>query len=203
MAFKIKLKKGTSAPATGALDSAELGYNTSAKIVFTGNGAGNAPTPVIMAIDTDGTYKRIANLDGAQFNTAAVLAQAEGLVKWDATHGTFAFGVGQSLDILAGEDLLYYGKASGNISKGDGVQFAGFQGDHILMKSAVQSEINANPFLFIGLATSDITNGSFGYVIAFGHLHDVNTTPLGAAGDILWFASNGSTAGALTNTEPT
>ena len=99
------------------------------------------------------------------------------------------------------QSLYIYGKASGAITKGQAVQFAGAQGDHILIKAAVPSEINSNPTYMIGIADSDLSTNDFGYVIINGRLNlDTSTY---SAGDILYFASAGSTAGALTTTEPT
>jgi hypothetical protein len=114
--------------------------------------------------------------------------------------GTWSF-----VPIVTKADLTYiyiYGKAQSAITKGQAVQFAGVQGDHILMKPAVPSEINANPDYFIGLAESTLATDDFGYVLTHGELSGINTSSY-TAGSILWFASAGSTAGALTQTEPT
>jgi hypothetical protein len=106
-------------------------------------------------------------------------------------------------DLKSNLKFLYvYGKAQSAITKGQAVQFAGVQGDHILMKPAVPSEINANPDYFIGLAESTLATDDFGYVLTHGELSGINTSSY-TEGAILWFASAGSTAGALTQTEPT
>jgi hypothetical protein len=98
--------------------------------------------------------------------------------------------------------LYIYGKAQSAITKGQAVQFAGVQGDHILMKPAVPNEINANPDYFIGIAEATLATDAFGYILTQGELTGLNTSGY-TAGNILWFASAGSTAGALTATEPT
>jgi hypothetical protein len=106
-------------------------------------------------------------------------------------------------DLKSNLKFLYiYGKAQSAITKGQAVQFAGVQGDHILMKPAVPSEINANPDYFIGLAESTLATDAFGYILTQGELTGLNTSGY-TAGNILWFASAGSTAGAITATEPT
>lgn len=104
------------------------------------------------------------------------------------------------------QSLYFYGKASGNIDKGSLVQFAGVQGDHILMKECVVAEIQSNPTYFIGVADQNLLNGEFGYVVWFGEVDGLytNTPDNGdtvnwAAGDILYFSN---TTGQLTNTEP-
>ena len=99
------------------------------------------------------------------------------------------------------QNVYIYGKASVAITKGQAIQFAGAQGDHILIKPAVPSEINANPNYIIGIAETNLTINNFGYVIINGRLN-INTS-VWAAGDILYFASAGTTNGALTTTEPT
>jgi hypothetical protein len=47
--FKLKIKRGASTPAVGTLDLGELGFNTTDKILYVGNGSGNAATPFLPA----------------------------------------------------------------------------------------------------------------------------------------------------------
>jgi len=56
--FKFKIKRNTSNPASGTLDIGELGYNTSSKVLFIGNGTGNAASAVSM----DGHLHSLASL---------------------------------------------------------------------------------------------------------------------------------------------
>jgi hypothetical protein len=99
--------------------------------------------------------------------------------------------------------ILFYGKASGAISKGDAVMFAGAQGDHFLFAKATQAAIEANHELFIGLANQDFTNNEYGYVVEFGRIDQIDTTVYtSTAGATLWFDSTGTVAGAITETEP-
>jgi len=105
------------------------------------------------------------------------------------------------------QSLYFYGKASGAISKGDLLQFAGVQGDHILMKKCVVADIQANPTYFIGVANQDLSNGEFGYSTWFGEVDGLYTdtpdnqdTADWVVGDILYFSN---TTGQLTNTAPT
>lgn len=98
--------------------------------------------------------------------------------------------------------VYVYGKAQSAILKGQGVQFAGVQGDHILIKPAVPSEINANPDYFVGIAKADIAINGFGDISTNGEVVGLDTATNYNEGDVLWFASAGSTAGALTSTMP-
>ena len=96
---------------------------------------------------------------------------------------------------------LWYGedKASEAILNGQMGQFAGVQGDHSLSKVAVPSEINANPYLLMGMATKDHANNEWTKLTEFGVVHDVNTNGW-VAGTILYFDS---VNGGLTNVKPT
>jgi hypothetical protein len=100
-----------------------------------------------------------------------------------------------------GQNIVFYGKALGAIDKGDAVQFVSAQGDHFLIKKAVPSEINANPELFIGVSAQTLANEGFGFVVEFGPLTSVLKEGF-VQGNILWFASEGSTPGAWTKTKP-
>lgn len=57
----------------------------------------------------------------------------------------------------------------------------------------------ANAKYMLGVATEDITNGDDGKITYFGKVRGIDTSSW-TAGDVLWVSS--STAGALTNTEP-
>ena len=139
---------------------------------------------------------------GVKLNTTNPLVVSNpGEIGWNATDGTVNIKLLNNTTLQAGQELHIYGKASGAISNRDVVQFAGVQGNHILIKKAVQSEINVNPFLIVGVATDNISNGSFGYVTYFGKVNDVFTTGWSLA-DLLYFDSAGSTAGAMVNAAP-
>ena len=125
------------------------------------------------------------------------------VLTWDADNSkwiasTTAGGGVSKADL---QNVYVYGKADGAITIGQAVQFAGAQGGHTLIKAAVPSEINAEPTLMIGISETTLSNNEFGYVIVNGRLN-LDTSDYDA-GDLLYFASAGSTAGALTTTEPT
>lgn len=130
-----------------------------------------------------------------------------GEIAWNPDEETFDMGLVNGVVLQAGHELYFYGKASENISNGDAVQFNGAQGSHLLVKKAVQSEVNAAPQYFIGVSTQDLTIGDFGYFTVFGKVRDLDTTIYrngdpSSEGKILYFDSAGSTAGALTITPP-
>ena len=125
-----------------------------------------------------------------------------GKLTWQQPNGTAQLGLYNDVNVGIGEDVFYYGKASATITKGQAIQFGGYQGDHILIKPAVPSEINANPKLIMGIAKHAIANGDFGYVLAFGKLDkfDSGSFPVGS---LLWFNSASGSNGLLTATQPT
>lgn len=124
-------------------------------------------------------------------------SEAIGKRFWNQAKGTTTLITSANTALDDGLEVRYYVKASGDITNGQIVQFAGQQGDHILVKVAVPAEIIANPMLLMGLATEDIANGTFGNVTKFGEV-TMNTTGWSAE-DLLWWDNS---TGQLTNVEP-
>jgi uncharacterized protein YqgV (UPF0045/DUF77 family) len=120
--------------------------------------------------------------------------------------------IGGLKQVLALPDSLWdgisYGTAYKNaqaqvaITRGQAVQFVSNQGDHILVKPAVQSEVNAFPSLLLGVAPADIPQGSLGVVLNFGQINNINTSSIPGTGPVVYFNSAGTTPGTLTRTKP-
>lgn len=91
------------------------------------------------------------------------------------------------------------------IPKGAVVQFAGSQGDFIIIKEAVASEIKANPEALMGIAEDTIEHNQFGNVVWFGNIinmnvwKDDNGTNLWPNGTVLYFDT---VNGGLTEVQP-
>ena len=91
------------------------------------------------------------------------------------------------------------------IPKGAVVQFAGGQGDFIIIKEAVPSEIVAFPEAIMGLAEDDIAHNAFGNVVWFGNIlnynawKDDNGMNLWPSGTILYYDTLN---GGLTEVKP-
>lgn len=147
------------------------------------------------------------DVDYIQLDTALTpVANQPGLLQWNEVDGTVDIGLKNGSTYQAGQEMYFYGKASGNILNGELCQFAGVQGDHILVKKVVSSEVNSFPEYLVGIATQNINNGDFGYVTWFGKVNEVYTkTPDNnddadwLAGDLLYF---NLTTGQLTKTMP-
>lgn len=165
----------------------------------------------LSALDATAGYldaKLQEGIQAVQFDlTPTGTTPQAGQIQWNATNGTFDMGMLNNSTLQVGQEMYFYGKASGNIANGEVCEFAGVQGDHILIKTAVASEIEANPHYLIGVATNAITNGNYGYVTWFGNINGIYTkTPANGdtvdwvAGDVLYF--NVAT-GQLTKIAPT
>jgi len=129
-----------------------------------------------------------------------------GTITWNSVDGTVDFQLYNNTTLQAGQELYFYGKASGAIANGDLCQFAGVEGDHIKVKKAVAADIIAAPHYLVGVATQNIANNAFGYITWFGKVNGVYTkTPANqdsadwTAGDILYFDN---TTGQMTKTAP-
>jgi SPP1 gp7 family putative phage head morphogenesis protein len=148
---------------------------------------------------TDDVEFQSVKTDKTIYNTDFVANGEEtGTLFWNSVDGTLDAKLLGDVVLQIGQELHFYGKAQGNINNGELVQFAGVQGDHILIKKAVASEIIANPEYLVGIATDSISNGAFGYVTWFGKINNVSTHTWNV-GDILYFDN---TTGQLTNIEP-
>jgi hypothetical protein len=130
--------------------------------------------------------------------------QSRNITYDNTVSGLEATNVEAALDEIAltrHNALTYSAKAFGNVRKGKVAQFQASQGDHILAKEAVQSEVNAFPQLVMGIVEEDALNGEFFKIRAFGELSSVDTGDF-EQGDLLWYDSGGLDPGSLTNVEP-
>ena len=207
--YSVSVNTITSSTAPDAGHSIEvisvLGINIGPTTIYQDNFTGNGT-------DTDFTLAQLVDDEVKTMVYFNGVYQFKGTYSLDGTTLSFDTAPANGVEIevisiasAAAEDfnrkLLFYGKATEAISKGDAVMFAGAQGDHFLFSKATQAAIEANHHLFIGLASQNLVTNEFGYVTEFGNVTGLNTSGY-TAGDILWFDSTGSTAGALTNVEP-
>lgn len=158
----------------------------------------------IIVTDTGFSEIEVATVDDPDFTgikldtVNPITISTAGQLAWNDVDGTVDIGLKNNVKLKTGQQLYFYGKAQGTITKRDVVQFAGFEGDHILIKKAVGAEIEAFPEGLIGVAKQSLTNGQFGYVTWFGEVAEVSTTGW-AVGDILYFDN---VTGGLTNVAP-
>jgi hypothetical protein len=143
----------------------------------------------------------IGPVDSIYFTTSSGITVDAAEIAWNPAESTFDMGLLNGVTLQVGQEIHFYGKASGSISNGDAVMFAGSQGDHLLMSKASQSTINQYPQYFIGVATQDFNNNDFGYITVLGKVRGLNTLAY-TQGAVLYFDSEGITSGALTQTKP-
>ena len=151
----------------------------------------------ISYIHKDGSNSDIENL---HFKTdTSYPTSIVGDIGWNEVEGTYDVRLLNNTILQLGQEFFIYAKALEAISNGDVVQYVGAQGNHIIVKRAVPSEVALKPALVLGIATENIANGSFGYITALGKVNDVKTLGF-SAGDVIYF---GSTVGSFTNVAPT
>lgn len=177
-----------SSPTTGTAAAVVGGSTVSSSYSLFAATASYLENPVVSGSMTFLTGSTPATIDVAQ-------------IAWNSIDGTFDMGLLNGVTLQVGQEMNFFGKASGAISNGDAVMFAGSEGDHLLMAKADQATINTNPEYFIGVATQDFTNNQFGYITVLGKVRGLNTL-LYSQGAVLYFDSQGSIAGALTTTKP-
>lgn len=166
-----------------------------------------------MSQSTNGNLRSTTGKDRyLQLDTAptGVPTASPGTFSWNSVDGCVDIQYLNNSTLQVGQETYFYAKADGAISNGDLCMFAGVEGDHIKAKKIGVSDIatvQANPHYVMGVATQNISNGSFGYITWFGKINGVYTkTPANqdtvdwALGDILYFSN---TAGQLTKTAPT
>lgn len=148
-------------------------------------------------------YNKIIALEETPSNTFDSLVVDGRLINFSEDNkGTFEISLSDDFTLLLGQQQTFYGKFAEPVSKGDAIQFADAQGNHFVVKKAVQTEIQNAPELFLGLAAQDIAaQNDWGYILTFGPLIGVYNANF-EAGNILWYDSESQTPGALTKTRP-
>jgi hypothetical protein len=118
---------------------------------------------------------------------------------WNADDGTVDIPLNADVTLQAGQEFVYYGKASGAISNGQVVMFSGVEGSHPIFTVADIRGTGFIPEYIMGIATQDFANNEFGYVTALGKVRGYDTSVLGA-GVVLYI--DPATPGGLTATKP-
>lgn len=140
------------------------------------------------------------NVDLGDFNLKAnglevdivtpLVIERPGQIGWNGIDGTFNFSLLNGTTLQVGQELHFFGKASGLITNGDVVQFGGVQGNHFLIKKAIPSEINLHPEYLLGVATNTIINNEFGYITCFGKINEISTSTWTLVQPVLYFDFN-------------
>lgn len=141
-----------------------------------------------------------------QFGSGSGTTLAAGRMWYDQTTGSVNVGMGGgNITQQIGEELFIYGKASSDITEGQVVVKTGAVGaSGVITFAPAPTGLTDNDGI-IGLATENISSGSFGRITTFGVVHGITTTGASvgetwADGDVLYY--NPSYAGGLTKTKP-
>lgn len=155
-------------------------------------GTGNVEYNQVGDVGTIDTVQ-YPSFEGIHFNTVTpITVSTPGDIGFNVAEGTFDMRLLSGVTLQAGQEMHVFGKAVGNIVNGDVVQFAGAQGDHILIKKAVVAEINANPHYLLGVCTSNIANNAFGYITSCGNINNTYTDGW-TAGQALYYDNTNAT----------
>lgn len=167
----------------------------------------------VRIVDENGRIVGPTNLPNLQFDTASTpVANAEGLLQWNATDGTLDLGMSNGdITIQLGQEMFakVRNDAGATITNGSVVYISGRTGVYPDVKLArSDAEVTSH---IIGIATQDILNtgSKFGFVTTMGYVRGIKTNYSGAGnwgttwltGDKLYVSK--TVAGQLTNVEPT
>ena len=165
-------------------------------------------------IETTGVISSNSGIfDVVSFNTNDESVLSKGQISWDDTEGTMDIGLTDNTTIHIGEHR-YFRVRNQNLTtlyKGQVVYATGVHSNGLITPSLYVADGSIREVRFMGVVLEDINSNSNGYVIDFGHLHDMDLDGSAtnyAVGDETW--NNGdilyvhpTQAGKLTNVEPT
>lgn len=140
-------------------------------------------------------------IDYIDFNTTAVVTNAEGRLYWNATDGTLNLGMyGGLITLQIGQETFVkiVNKTGATILNGKAVYINGSQGNRPTV--ALAKGDSETTGCVLGIATHDILNNQEGFITINGSVRSLDTSVF-AEGDTLWLSK--TTAGAWQNTEPT
>jgi hypothetical protein len=133
--------------------------------------------------------------------TPGALSQVEGLTFWDSSNKCLAYYTDDPDVIMqVGQEtwVRVYNNSGATILNGKACYlttfFSGFPTIQLANASAAATCLST-----IGMATHDIEDGTYGFIVISGTLRDINTTGC-TSGNILWLSA--TTSGEFTETRP-
>jgi hypothetical protein len=136
--------------------------------------------------------------DSASFQDVT-LDNMTGPITWNTDEGALDIPLNAQVTLQAGQEFVFYAKATEAIANGDVVMFAGAQGGHLLIAKCDMGAAGFDPSHIVGIATQSFANNDFGYVTSKGKVRSLNTSGF-TEGDILYV--DPTTAGGFTSTKP-
>lgn len=154
-------------------------------------------------------FSHIANLDYAQFDTAATgVTPGVGKLWWDANDGTINIGLkGGNVNLQVGQEFvqLALNKTGTTMTDGTVVFVSGAQGQRLMVDRAIGTSDNTSASI-LGIVTEPIENNKTGFITARGLVRGISTIDLAptgetwADGDALYVSS--TIPGGMTNVTP-
>lgn len=137
--------------------------------------------------------------DSASFQDLT-LDGMSGPLTWNVDEGTLDVPLNAQVTLQAGQEFVFYAKATEAINNGDVVMFAGAQGGHLLIAKCDMGAVGFDPSHIVGVATQSFAINDFGYVTSSGKVRGIDTSGF-TEGTILYV--DPTTAGGYTSTKPT
>ena len=136
--------------------------------------------------------------DSASFQDVT-LDNMTGPITWNTDEGALDIPLNAQVTLQAGQEFVFYAKATEAIANGDVVMFAGAQGGHLLIAKCDMGAAGFDPSHIVGIATQSFANNEFGYVTSLGKVRGIDTSGF-AEGAVLYV--DPTTAGGYTTTKP-
>lgn len=116
-------------------------------------------------------------LDILQFNTNNGLVSAQGQMGWNSTQGTVDVALTSTAIIELGEHQMYRirNTISNTLYRGQPVYASGVHANGLITPNLYISDGSIDEIRFIGLMYETVNNNNNGYVIAFGHMYNIDT----------------------------
>jgi hypothetical protein len=140
-----------------------------------------------------------AGTDWVKFNTNFVDGVEVGRLQWDQDTQTLEVGLKSNVTMQIGQEMPVYVKNNSGQSVDNGMAVCIIDAGGTIPRIARASSTNAARSFGFAVATMDIQHGGTGYVTAFGAVHDMNTSAIGAEGVPVYL---GATPGSMTTNMP-
>lgn len=151
-------------------------------------------------------------LDVLSFNINNESILTKGQISWDDTEGTMDIGLTDNTTIHIGEHRYFRirNETGSPLYKGQVVYASSVHSNGLITPAKYIADGSIREVRFMGMVLEDVSNQSNGYVIDFGHLHDMDLDGSAtnyAVGDETWLAGDilyvhPTVAGKLTKVEP-
>lgn len=152
------------------------------------------------------------NINVLSFNTSDESILTKGQLSWDDTEGSLDIGLTDNSTIHIGEHRYFRirNETGSPLYKGQVVYATGVYSNGLITPAKYVADGSIREVRFMGIVLENVNDNNNGYVIDFGHLHDMDLDGSAtnyAVGDETWLAGDilyvhPTVAGKLTKVEP-